>query len=238
MMGHFVSNWWEVAPRDLHFIPRMTGGGSRMWRWCHLVSYCLAPDHTWSYYLAPGHIAWHLVMHLAGGNCVMMASGQWPYTWQMMASGNGIYSVTPDLYMSGNWLRPIGCICVFFNKVALDLECHIWFLCVPYLVSYDGFSIAKKKWNHLWIPAWKCKNWRMKSDMWQFWPLIRVLTTWCDVCGHNRPFSPPGSWLRRWWQKRGDTWPALVSTQDREPSWHLTGIWSGMLYLVFGMVKR
>ena len=137
--------WWDILcliGEKLH-----RGISTSFQGWQEVAVRC-DDDATWSHIvwhlITPGHITWHLVMHLAGGNCVMMASGQWPYTWQMMASGNGIYSVTPDLYMSGNWLRPIGCICVFFNKVALDLECHIWFLCVPYLVSYDGFSIAKK----------------------------------------------------------------------------------------------
>ena len=60
---------------------------------------------------------------------------------------------------------------------------------------------------------------RTKIDMRQFWPLIRVLTTWCDVCGHNLPFSLPHSWLRRARQKEGDTWAAR---QDREALWHLT----------------
>ena len=32
MMGHFLSNWWEVAPREIQFIPRVTGGGTGMWR--------------------------------------------------------------------------------------------------------------------------------------------------------------------------------------------------------------
>ena len=32
MMGHFLSNWWEVAPREIQFIPRVTGGATGMWR--------------------------------------------------------------------------------------------------------------------------------------------------------------------------------------------------------------
>ena len=82
---------------------------------------------------------------------------------------------------------------------------------------------------------------RIKSDMWQFRPrLIRVLTTWCDVCGHNRPFSrhrhlievprAKSRWhvrllLLSWTRQRGVLFD----------SWHLT---FGMVYLVIGMVKH
>ena len=109
--------------------------------WCHIVWHLIAPGHITWHLMAPGHIAWHLVMHLAGGNCVMMASGQWPYTWQMVTSGNGIYSVTPDLYMSGNWLRPIGCIVYFSIKLLLIWNAISDFYVCPILyllMAYDS----------------------------------------------------------------------------------------------------
>ena len=65
---------------------------------------------------------------------------------------------------------------------------------------------------------------RIKSDMWQFRPrLIRVLTTWCDVCGHNRPFSRHRHLIEvpraksRWHVRLLLSW-----TRQRGPSWHLT----------------
>lgn len=78
MMGHFVSNWWEGAPREIHFIPRMTGGGARMWRrvWRHLAATHLTCEscHGGTCRVASGHI--------------LGTSGTWSYTWYMIAPGH------------------------------------------------------------------------------------------------------------------------------------------------------
>ena len=67
MMGRFVSNWWEVAQQEIHFIPRMTGAASRMWR---RVWSLLAGGHTFDMW-------WHLAIYLVWWH---LASGQWSYT--------------------------------------------------------------------------------------------------------------------------------------------------------------
>ena len=107
MMGHFVSNWWEGAPREIHFIPRMTGGGARMWRrvWRHLAATHLTCEscHGGTCRVASGHILgiwWHLVIY-------MVHDSTGPYSCHLIAPSHRF-----DIWIILRWHLAIYCLAI------------------------------------------------------------------------------------------------------------------------------